>query len=122
MSGNIHLEKSGIRIAASANLETWSSCKWEQGIQIDRLNDLDTLIVKTQNSTYEITIISGRDGDILVRGGEFFRQKTPGRLSGATLGSAFVKLRGIYVGFRMEIIHAGGCIITSPVNSIAMAL
>lgn len=122
MSGNIHLERSEIRIAASANLETWSSTKWEEGVQIDHLNDLDTLVVKTQNSTYEITIISGRDGDILVRGGEFFREKTPARLSGATLGSAFLKLRGIYVGFKMEIRHAGRCIITSPVNSIAMAL
>jgi hypothetical protein len=122
MSGNIHLERSEIRIAASANLETWSSSKWEEGVQIDRLNDLDTLVVKTQNSTYEITIISGRDGDILVRGGEFFPQNTPARLSGATLGGAFLKLRGIYVGFRMEILHEGSCIITSPVNSIAMAL
>ena len=122
MSGSIHLERSGIRIAASANLETWSSSKWEEGVQIDRLDDLDTLVVKTQNSTYEITIISGREGDVLVRGGEFFPQKTPAQLSGATLGGAFLKLRGIYVGFRMEILHAGRRIITSPVNSIAMAL
>ena len=89
---------------------------------MDRLNDLEQLVVKTQNSTYEITVISGKDGDILVRGGRFFPQRFPALLSGASLGGSFLKLRGIYTGLRMEIVHEGRCIVTSPVCSIAAVL
>lgn len=87
---------------ASSILDTWSSDPWSDGVQIDRMNDLQSLRVLTQNHTYEIIIISGRTGDVLVRGGKFFPTLTPARLSGSTLGGCFIKMRGIYVGFRME--------------------
>ena len=47
--------------------------------------------------------LEGRSGEILVRGGQFFQELTPARLAGATLGGCFCKMRGIYVGFSMEI-------------------
>src|SRR6185295_10080806 len=50
----------------AANLETWSRNEWKDGVQIDRLNDLEILVVETLNSFYEITVICGKDGDILV--------------------------------------------------------
>jgi hypothetical protein len=37
------------------------------------------------------------------RGGQFFLELTPAPLTGATLGGSFCKMRGIYVGFGMEI-------------------
>ena len=122
MKGNTKLEGSGIRVPGAATLEAWSQREWTDGVQIDRLEDLETLIVETQNSTYEITIICGRDGDILVRGGQFFPEKTPAHLSGASMGGSFLKFRGIYLGLKMEIYHEGHCIITSPVRRIASAL
>ena len=104
------------------NLETWSQQDWKDGVQIDQLDDFETLVIKTRNSTYEITVICGRDGDILVRGGKCFPQKTEAHLSGASLGGSFLKVRGIYVGLSMEILHEGQTIITSAVQSIAIAL
>ena len=86
------------------------------------MTDLETLVIKTANSTYEITIICGKDGDILVRGGDFFPQKTQARLAGASFGGSFLKLRGVYLGMNMEILHEGRTIITSPVQSIGLAL
>ncbi len=109
------------RIPAAADLSTWSRGEWTNGIQIDQFDDLSNLIVKTQNSTYEITIICGRTGDVLVRGGQFFPEKRPAQLSGASLGGSFLKLRGIYVGFKMEFMHDGWRIVTSLVQSIAIA-
>jgi len=106
----------------AVNLETWSQREWKDGVQIDELNDLETLVVKTRNSAYEITVISGRDGEILVRGGQFFPQKTAAQLAGASFGGSFLKMRGIYLGLNMEILHEGRTVITSPVESIALAL
>ena len=103
----------------AANLETWSRHEWKDGVQIESFDDLETLVIETRNSTYEITVICGRDGDILVRGGKFFPEKTAAHLSGASLGGSFLKLGGIYLGMSMEILHEGRSIITTPVQRIA---
>ena len=110
------------RIPAAADLETWSSRAWSDGVQIDQLDDLESLVVRTMNSTYEITIISGRAGEVLVRGGQFFPEKTPAQLSGASFGGSFLKLRGVYVGFSLEIHFEKRLIITSRVRKISVAL
>ena len=81
--------------------------------------DLEVLVVETRNSKYEITVISGAEGEVLVRGGQFFLEKTAAHLSGASMGGSFLKMRGIYVGLKMEILHNGRRIISSPVQRIA---
>ena len=91
-------------------------------MQIDHREDMEKLAIRTRNSLYEITIIEGRSGEVLVRGGRFFPELTPARLTGATLGGSFCKMRGIYVGFRMEINANGQRIITTPVESIGIVL
>ena len=107
-------------IPRGAMLDTWSKDPWDNGVQIDKMEDMNKLAVRTWNSLYEITIIDGRGGEILVRGGQFFPELTPAHLSGATLGGSFCKMRGIYVGFRMELCHDGKRIITTPVQTIAV--
>jgi hypothetical protein len=54
----------------------------------------------------------------MVQGGRFFPEPTRARLAGCSLGGAFLKQRGIYVGFRMEIQRGLQTIITSDVQSI----
>ncbi len=105
---------------AGAILDTWSRDEWSNGVQVDRMEDLDSLVVRTLNSVYEITVITPRTGEILVRGGRFFPELTPARLAGSTLGGSFLKMRGIYVGFRMEIHAEQLRIVTSPVQTIAV--
>src|SRR5262245_11862310 len=114
-------QKPAIEIPRGANLEHWTDREWTDGIQIDRMADLDTLVVKTRHSTYQITVISGTEGEMLVRGGEYFPEKTPAHLSGASLGGSFLKMRGIYLGLKMEFLHNRRRIVTSPVQSIAVA-
>jgi hypothetical protein len=82
------------------------------------MEDMEKLVIQTRNSLYEIIIIDGRSGEILVRGGQFFPELTPARLAGATLGGSFCKMRGIYTGFRMEINANGQRTVTTPVESI----
>ncbi len=108
----------GLVPRASA-LGAWSAYPWESGLQVERLQPLDEIVVHTKNSTYEITLLSPRCGEVLVRGGAFFPEFTRARLAGATLGGSFLKQYGIYVGFRLEIVAHGRPVITTPVQSIA---
>jgi hypothetical protein len=87
---------------AGSLLDRWSESVWENGIQIERLRDLQTLKVRTMNSLYEFTIISATESLVLVRGGLHFPEWTEVGLSGSTLGGSFIKTKGIYVGFCME--------------------
>ena len=105
-------------VPAGAILENWSQDPWTNGVQVDRMEDMEKLVIQTRNSLYEIIIIDGRSGEILVRGGRFFPELTPARLAGATLGGSFCKMRGIYTGFRMEINASGQRTVTTPVESI----
>src|SRR5262249_36568534 len=89
---------STVRCSASALLDTWSAHDWTEGVQLEAVPDMETVTVRTENSTYEITVISGRTGEIVIRGGRFFPEFTPARLAGSSLGGSFLKLRGIYVG------------------------
>jgi hypothetical protein len=74
-----------------------------EGIQIDALQDLEMLTVRTRNSTYEIMVLRPRTGDVLVRGGLFFPAYTLARLAGSSLGGSIFKRHGVYVGFSMEL-------------------
>ena len=109
-------------IPAGAIRNYWSEDPWTNGVQIDDREDMETLAIQTWNSLYEITVIEGQSGEVLVRGGQFFPELTPARLTGATLGGSFCKMRGIYVGFRMEINANGQRFITTPVESIGTLL
>jgi hypothetical protein len=105
------------QVAAAALLDTWSAHAWDNGIQLDSLDEMDRLLVIT-HSSYEITVISPRSNEILVRGGRYFPEFTPARLAGSSLGGSFLKMGGIYVDFSMEINANGQVIITSRVRTI----
>jgi hypothetical protein len=110
----------GLVVPRASALGAWSGFPWESGLQVERLQPLDEIVVHTKNSTYEFTLLSPRCGEVLVRGGAFFPEFTRARLAGATLGGSFLKQYGIYVGFRLEIVADGRPpVITTPVQSIA---
>ena len=111
---------SQVTCSARALLDTWSSHAWTEGVQLERMQDMETLAVGTENSLYEITVISGQAGDILIRGGKFFPEFTPAKLAGSSLGGSFLKLRGIYVGFNLEIHFDQRVIVTSRVRRISV--
>ncbi|MGC2331055.1 MAG: hypothetical protein WA581_06360 [Candidatus Acidiferrales bacterium] len=107
-------------IPSAAILDNWSQHPWTDGVQVDQMQDMEKLEVRTRNSLYEITIIEAQSGEILVRGGQLFPELTPAQLAGATLGGSFCKMRGIYAGFRMEINANGRRTVTTPVESIGI--
>jgi hypothetical protein len=108
-----------VPVPASGVLSAWSAHDWRGGVRVDDLLALQRLLVKTENSTYEIVLLSPDTAHILVRGGAFFPVFAPARLAGSSLGGSFLKLRSVHVGFRLELSTERGFIITSPVRSIA---
>jgi hypothetical protein len=117
------MNSSGIRpasVPASALLSTWTAHDWRDGLKLDELSALDRITIRTYYSNYEIVIVSTVTGEILVRGGQFFPEFAPARLAGASLGGSLLKMRSIYIGFRIELALEGRVIITSPVRTLAV--
>jgi hypothetical protein len=104
---------------AGSSLDAWTAHDWRSGLQLEDVNALDAFVIRTANSTYEITVLSPMTGEVLVRGGAFFPVVTRARLAGASLGGSFLKRHGIYVGFRLELVADQTPIITTPVRTIA---
>ena len=113
--------ESATPVPASGLLSAWSSHDWRGGVHLEELSALDQLVVKTENSTYEIIVLSSATADVLIRGGAFYPVFTAARLAGSSLGGSFLKLRSVHVGFRMELSSERGFIVTSPVRSVAIA-
>ena len=103
-----------------AVLDVWSQSPWRNGIQIDELHEMQRIRVRTVYSLYEITVIDGRNGEMLVKGGESLPDLTQGQLTGATLGGSFCKMRGIYPGFKMEFVAKGQRLVTSTVQTVSV--
>jgi hypothetical protein len=102
----------------STALDAWSQYPWSDGVQVDELSALDTVAVQTRNTRYEITIVDGRNGEVLVTGGRFFPVPTRVRINGCTLGGSCLKWRGVYPGFLMELQIGNEIIVTTRVRSV----
>ena len=90
-----------------------------QGVELDHLEPLTTLLVWTWNSVYRVIIAQG--SDVLVQGGAYFPELTPAHVEGATAGGSALKLGWIALGLLMELHASGQRIVTSPVVAIATA-
>ena len=107
------------QVAAVATLDRWLAHSWDRGVQVDSLQGLQALRVRTRNSTYHLAVVAGTPGDVLVRGGRYFPDWTQVHLAGATLGGGLLKRFGVYVGLRIEFHWRGRRVVTSPVHAIA---
>ncbi len=106
------------QIPRGADLDVWVRHSWQEGLQVDDLWAGDELVVKTANTSYEITVVSPRSREVIICGGSFFPDRRRVHLDGCSLRGAFLKLGGIYVGFSLEVRSDGGVVVTSPVHSI----
>ena len=107
-------------VPSTAVLDNWANAEWTDGCQVDEVPVFQTLTVVTRNTFYEIVVLDGHEGWIRVRGGQFFPEWREVQLAGCSLGGSFLKLRGIYAGFCMELHVGSETIITSPVRRLTM--
>jgi hypothetical protein len=88
-------------------------------IQLDSCPQFERIRVKTRSSVYDVIVLCGGVGDVLVRGGRFFPEFRRVRLAGSTAGGTALKLRSISVGFRMELHFNGESVVTSRVQTVS---
>ena len=90
------------------------------GIGLIDVDAFTTLVVRTDNSVYRITILTPHAREVLVQGGKFFPERTRACLSGSNFGGSCLKIGWVCLGLHMEF-HAGDqWIITSHVRAIAV--
>jgi hypothetical protein len=102
----------------TALLDVWSNQNWTQGVQVDQLEMLDRIFVQTAKSLYELTVIDPSTGEVIARGGNYFPKAATARVAGSSLGGSYLKHRGIYVGFQMELVKGTETILTGLVQKI----
>ena len=105
-------------VPSGALLDTWSAHGWSDGVLVNRLAAFDKLTIRTRHSIYELIVVAPENAEVLVRGGAFFPDFTRARVAGSSLGGSFLKLHGIYPGFRMELSDGARMIVTSPVKNV----
>ena len=88
------------------------------GLSLLDLQPLTTLLVRTRNSVYQMTVVQG--SDVIVQGGRSFPVAKAGYLFGSTFVGSTVKRAWIGVGMQMEIVSDCQCLMTSPVETITI--
>jgi len=87
-------------------------------IHIDVCARRDTLIVTTRTSVYELIVLRGDRGRVLVRGGERFPKFERALFLASTADDGSLALSTIDIGLRMILVSRNRSIITSPVQAI----
>ena len=110
----------GLSVLRVAPVDLIEAVSQADGIALIDVDAFTTLVVRTDNSVYRITILTPHAGEVLVQGGKFFPERTRACLSGSTFGGSCLKMGWVGLGLHLEF-HAGGqWIITSHVRAIAV--
>lgn len=107
------------RRVTADSLDLWLARDWSDAVHVVSLPDFQQIHVCTQNTLYELVVVS-TCGEVRVRGGRYFPDWTAARLAGCTAGGSFLRRHTIAPGLQMEIEIEGRRIITSPVRTIAL--
>ncbi len=96
------------------------SAAWlKDTLQLDSCPELEWITVKTRRSLYDVVVLSGDSGLVLIRGGDLFPEFRRATITGARLGGVAVKLGAIVVGLRLEFVVDGMPVVTSRVQAIS---
>ena len=114
-------ERTVSAVPATAVLDNWANAEWTDGCQVDDAPVFQALTVVTQNSLYELVVLDPSRGVVRLRGGQLFPSWREAQLAGCSLGGSFLKMRGIYAGFCMELHVDGETVITSPVLRLTLS-
>jgi hypothetical protein len=88
------------------------------GMDLAALPALTRLEVRTQNTAYEVTLLSPLESRVLIRGGRFFAEPAESYLCGSSYGGNLLKVSWVGVGMRLEVMREGRRIVTSTVQSV----
>ena len=91
------------------------------GVGLTDVDTFTTLVVQTDNSVYQITVLQAYKREVFVQGGAFFPERRRACLSGSSFGGSCLKMGWVGVGLHMEFHAEEQWVITSHVRTIAVA-
>ena len=92
-----------------------------QAIDLEGCSSFERIAVRTQRSDYELVVLPGESGEVLVRGGRYFEQFRRAWLAGSTFGGSSIRARTIEVGGRLELRADGATFVTSTIQAVSRA-
>jgi hypothetical protein len=88
-------------------------------IDIRSCTPSEIIVVKTGSSVYELTVVSGDCGEVLVRGGKHFAKFRSALFAGSIRNGSTLEPHTIDTGLRMKFYFENLVIITSAVQSLS---
>jgi hypothetical protein len=104
---------------AYATLVERAARRLGDSVELDSCPELEWIAVKTSRSAYDVIVLSGDTGAVMVRGGRLFPEFRRATITGSLFGGIAVKLRTIAVGLNLEFLVDGMSVITSPVRAVS---
>jgi hypothetical protein len=87
-------------------------------IHIDSCAARETLVVTTRSSVYELVVLRGAQGLVVVRGGGYFPKFRRALFLGSLANDGSVAPGTIDVGLRMRFVSGNRSFLSSPVQSV----
>ena len=106
------------RLIEAGRLGLWPTEPLWDAIHLDSCLPFEHIAVRTRRTGYEVVVLPGNSGEVLVRGGCFFKEFQRARLAGSTFGGSAIRMKTIEVGCSLELHVDGTRIVTSPVESV----
>ena len=118
MTPEITSDSSSDRLA-HATVDERAAARLADYVELDSCPELEWITVKTSRSTYDVVVLSGDTGEVMVRGGRLFPDFRRATITGSLFGGIAVKLRTIAVGLNLEFLVDGTSVITSRIQAIS---
>jgi hypothetical protein len=87
-------------------------------IQIDSCAARETIVVTTRSSVYELIVLRGAQGLLVMRGGRHFPKFRRALFLGSLADDGSVAPRTIDIGLRMRFVSGNRSFLSSPVQSV----
>ena len=88
-------------------------------ISLDSCTESEWIVVRTKHSVYEMLVLSGKCGTVLVRGGRWFPTFQRATVAGSVIGPAAVKLASIVIGLHLELRVGTQSFVTSRIEAVS---
>ena len=111
-----------LSFAVAMPLEDQATPQPDEAIQLDSCDAFQWIIVRTRRSVYEIFVLCGEAGEVMVRGGRYFPEFRHATIAGSTFGGCAVRVGSICPGCYMELEVDGKSFVTSRIETVSLGL
>jgi hypothetical protein len=108
-----------VTVLVSTPIENWMEPLSVDAVELASCEGDERILVRTRYSTYEVIVLEGRLGDVLIRGGQLFPEFRRARVAGSSGCGSALREKAIDVGLHIELRAEGKCFRTSVVEAIS---